>query len=458
MFTPAPPAEAVPLAQGRTPTSAGSSQSTLDFEEPKDADGEPAELTSRPRTAVNIMKTIIGAGIFATPAALERAGFVFGLFMICGVGLFIYFTVMILVKASEKTRTRSLQSLVNVCFGSAGEIFLNLVLFVVAWSSMAAYTVIIGDVIPDILHHSVGGDAGRDSLSPAVNWLISRRAQVLFWSWLVLFPISLAKSLARLAKFSIVALVGIVFIIISVLVTAPSLSGTASAGSESISFVIVSGIPGAVSIISFAYICQHNILLNYASLRRPSVPRFESVVRMSMVITVILTIAIGMAYLTFREQSEPNILNSFPRDIGIITVCRLIFALDMFFTYPLELFIARDTIEQAFFRKFSESKTRHVVITFLLVASTVAVGLTTCELGMILELGGGIAGSFIAFVIPAAIWIKSHSISGEPLSRKSQIMYGMVIMFGILLMVTTISVQISESLDPARQRKDCEFQ
>jgi sodium-coupled neutral amino acid transporter 11 len=55
---------------------------------------------------------------------------------------------------------------------------------------------------------------------------------------------------------------------------------------------------------------------------------------------------------------------------------------------------------------------RHFLITFFLVASTVVVGLTTCELGMILELGGGLGGSFIAFIIPGGLWIKANKIAG----------------------------------------------
>jgi sodium-coupled neutral amino acid transporter 11 len=68
-----------------------------------------------------------------------------------------------------------------------------------------------------------------------------------------------------------------------------------------------------------------------------------------MVIVVISTITIGLSWLVFKEKSQANILNAFPRDLPIITMCRLLFALDMVLTYPLELFIARDTIQMAFF-------------------------------------------------------------------------------------------------------------
>jgi sodium-coupled neutral amino acid transporter 11 len=185
-------------------------------------------------------------------------GFIFGMIFVCFLGLLIYFTIMTLVKSALLTRASTLQQLVNICFGRTGEIGLNIVLFVTAWTSMAAYTVIIGDVLPDILHHAIGGDNGRDSLSPFVNWIISRRSMVLFTSWLVLFPISLAKSLAKLARFSLIALAGITIIVASILASSPGLINTTFAGTSGITFINISGIPGGISILCFAFVCHHN--------------------------------------------------------------------------------------------------------------------------------------------------------------------------------------------------------
>jgi hypothetical protein len=104
-----------------------------------------------------------------------------------------------------------------------------------------------------------------------------------------------------------------------------------------------------------------------------------------------------------------------------------------------------------------ESNLRHGLITFLLVASTVVVGLTTCELGMILELGGGLGGSFVAFIIPAGLWIRSNKLSGSALTRRDLILYSSIVAFGVSLLVSTIGLQIGDYFDVNKVRKDCKF-
>jgi sodium-coupled neutral amino acid transporter 11 len=210
----------------------------------------------------------------ATPSALDKCGFMFGMVVVFCLGILFYFTIMTLVKSANLVRASNLQELVNVCYGRVGEVGLNIVLFVTAWyailslqrrTSMAGYTVILGDVLPDVLHHAIGGDDGRGNLSPFVNWLISRRAQVLLVSWLVLFPVSLARSLSALAKYSIIALSGITVIVASILATAPGLRGTDFAGTGGVTGIRLSGIPGAVSILSFAFVCHHNSISSLQS-------------------------------------------------------------------------------------------------------------------------------------------------------------------------------------------------
>ena len=81
---------------------------------------------------------------------------------------------------------------------------------------------------------------------------------VLLTSWLVLFPISLAKSLAKLARFSIIALAGIAIILASILASAPGLTNTSFAGTGGVTTIRFSGIPGGISILCFAFVCHHN--------------------------------------------------------------------------------------------------------------------------------------------------------------------------------------------------------
>jgi amino acid permease len=52
---------------------------------------ESIELQSAIKTGMNVMKTTIGAGMFAAAYACEAGGFLFGLIIIIGLAIVFYF-------------------------------------------------------------------------------------------------------------------------------------------------------------------------------------------------------------------------------------------------------------------------------------------------------------------------------------------------------------------------------
>lgn len=163
-------------------------------------------------------------------------------------GAIFYWSILTLAKASQKSKTKDIQSLARHCFGAPGVIVLNASLIFITWGSIAAYTVILGDVLPDVLHQLI------ETSDPAVRFIISRRGMVIIFSVLVLYPVSAQKSLANLAKFSFVGLSAIVFIIASVIISAPLLPEEWKGDmSNPPPFIEVEGIQSALSTFAFAY-------------------------------------------------------------------------------------------------------------------------------------------------------------------------------------------------------------
>ena len=262
---------------------------------------------------------------------------------------------------------------------------------------------------------------------------------------------------------------GVFTIVISILVIAPNLPNSQKGTSDALTIIKPFGIAGGISVIAFAFICQHNILLNYESLKDASVRKFRGVVGVSLGMTVVSIFAIGMAFLVFKEKSKANILNNFPNDIGWINFCRFLFALDMFFTYPLELFIIRDTLDQWFF-KGEGTWRRHFVLTFGLVLSTMGMALIVCgkisspfdsyftcslDMGVLFELTGGVAGGLIAFIIPSACYVQANRMMGRSVSRRQLITHTSFILFGVALMCITVVLVIRERVLGVESHKVC---
>ena len=99
---------------------------------------------------------------------------------------------------------------------------------------------------------------------------------------------------------------------------------------------------GRVGVISFAFVCHHNSLLIYGSLRTPTMDRFARVTHYSTAISMVacLSMALG-GYVTFGDMTKGNVLNNFPTDNIMVNIARLCFGLNMITTLPLECFVCR---------------------------------------------------------------------------------------------------------------------
>jgi solute carrier family 38 (sodium-coupled neutral amino acid transporter), member 11 len=136
-----------------------------------------------------------------------------------------------------------------------------------------------------------------------------------------------------------------------------------------------------------------------------------------------------------------NILNMFSNTSVTINIARALFAMDMFLTYPLELFIARNTIfkvaEILLPQRFGKGPVAlwlHILMTFILVTTTTVIGVSTCNLGAVLDLTGGFAAAGIAFIFPSACMIK---LNKGPFFTKANMPHIICVVFGLFVLIMT---------------------
>lgn len=68
---------------------------------------------------------------------------------------------------------------------------------------------------------------------------------------------------------------------------------------------IESGIPSAIGVISFAFVCHHNSLLIYGSLARPTLDRFANLTHFSTGFSVVASLAMALCgFLVFAEKTQ----------------------------------------------------------------------------------------------------------------------------------------------------------
>jgi sodium-coupled neutral amino acid transporter 11 len=241
------------------------------------------------------------------------------------------------------------------------------------------------------------------------------------------------RDISKLAKASAFAMVALVFILLAVIIEGPLVDSSLRAP-PSLDF-IHSGFLQAVGVISFAFVCHHNSFLIYGSLIKPTLDRWEIVTHISTSLSWLFSLAMALAgYLIFGAKTEGNILNNYASDSVLMNFARLAFAANMFTTFPLECFVCREVIEHYFFPKQVISYRFHTLVTVSLTLVALAISLTTCDLGVVLEITGCFSATALAYILPPACYLKLAD--GDMLSSK-KIWPLACACFGFLVMIVS---------------------
>jgi sodium-coupled neutral amino acid transporter 11 len=69
---------------------------------------------------------------------------------------------------------------------------------------------------------------------------------------------------------------------------------------------------------------DHNSLLIYGSLKKPTLDRFATVTHYSTAVSLCMCVAMGVAgFLSFGSKTQGNVLNNFPSDNIMVNIARL---------------------------------------------------------------------------------------------------------------------------------------
>jgi sodium-coupled neutral amino acid transporter 11 len=206
------------------------------------------------------------------------------------------------------------------------------------------------------------------------------------------------------------------------------------------SILIHSGIFEAIGVISFAFVCHHNSLLIYGSLRKPTIDRFSRVTHYSTSISLVACLLMALSgYLTFGDKTLGNVLNNFPNDNIMVNIARLCFGLNMLTTLPLEAFVCREVMNNYWFPEEHYHPNRHVIFTTALVVSAMMLSLMTCDLGIVFELFGATSACALAYILPPLCFIKLTKRSGKTYLAIAVVVFGCAVM-GISVVKTAAKI------------------
>ncbi|KIJ39913.1 hypothetical protein M422DRAFT_174440 [Sphaerobolus stellatus SS14] len=353
----------------------------------------------------NMANSILGAGSsIRLPYAVRQAGFFTGLILLVALSAVTDWTIRLIVVNAKMSGRNSYIAIMDHCFGSSGRAAVSFFQFAMAFGGMCAFGIIIGDTIPHVI---ISIFPGIHKI-PVLSLFTNRQFVIGFCTVTVSYPLSLYRDIHKLSRASGLALVGMIVIVIAVIIeganVTPELRGSSA---PSVRFSIVTPrITEAIGVISFAFVCHHNSLLIYGGLRTPTLDRFAFVTHISTALSLVSCLALAVpGFLVFTDKTAGNILNNFASDDTLINVARFCFGMNMFTTFPLELFVCREVIEQYFFPHEPFNYQRHMLFTTSISFAAMFIAIITCDLGSMLEITGGVSATALAYIFPAACYI-----------------------------------------------------
>ncbi|KAK3112735.1 hypothetical protein LTR53_010660 [Teratosphaeriaceae sp. CCFEE 6253] len=429
-----------------------------------DLDFNPEDLleSARPKSGLrsaffNMANSIIGAGIIGQPYAFKQAGLLTGVLLLVVLTITVDWTIRLIVTNSKLSGSDSFQATMEHCYGKSGLIAISVAQWAFAFGGMVAFCIIIGDTIPHVLA------AVFPSLEATpVLWLLTdRRAIIVLFVLCLSYPLSLYRDIAMLAKASTFALISMIVIILTVVTQGP-IQPANLRGQLRGSLILNDGVFQAIGVISFAFVCHHNSLLIYGSLKTPTMDRFARVTHYSTAISMVACMAMALGgYLSFGDRTQGNVLNNFPTNNVVVNIARLCavttlhtcpaaktltmyrrcFGLNMITTLPLECFVCREVMTTYYFPHEPYQPNRHLIFTTSLVVSAMTMSLITCDLGIVFELVGATSACALAYILPPLCFVKLTK-------RRTWETYGayVCITFGCVVMLISIIQSVAKMI------------
>ena len=319
---------------------------------------------------------------------------------------------------------RTFEDLASYPFDKVGRIFILTNMLILAYGAMLAYLLIIKDTVPPIVRSILHLHTTNNS--------VYQNAVLIVSSVVVILPLALKRDMASLSIFSSFSVSADVILTIFIIAYAPIRSSVHSAGG--LGYILShhaiqpSTLFIAVGILSTAMSCQHSCFIISESLSNKTQKRWAKVTGSSLLVAGFLTAVLGVAgYLGFGEKTQGDVLNNFDQDHYEANFARFLLAITMFFTYPMESFVARHVLVVLFHdgdmdgHHLNENATddttlspqnnicfcfsRRHILSMSIFLATLLPAVILSDIGPVLSITGSIGGSCLCYIAPGLVYL-----------------------------------------------------
>lgn len=380
--------------------------------------------------SISLLKTILGAGLLAMPAAMATVGWLGGTVLIVGSALLAQLGLVALARCGERLgRGTSISSIAKVAHPGLARL-IDAALVLKCFGVAVSYLVVIGDMVPSI---AAACGTQHPLLLSRAFWICAAMGLV--------GPLAFLRNLDSLKYTSLAGLGAVVYMC----AVAAANYGAAPAlppGSGPVALAPPSAAAlKHFSIFIFAFTAHQNICTIQSEAAIPTAAFMTRVIRWSVGLSAAAYAAFSViCYATYGATTLSNVFLNFPAFRLEMVAGRLLYTLLSAFSYPLLTHPCRASLlnllplgEGA---KLRHAGSLHRATTAAIVAGSLAAALALHDLGTISALIGTFIGIPICYIVPGLLYARltAHEAGPVPLRRACLAMAG----FGTAAMLVSV--------------------
>eukprot|EP01039_Chlorochromonas_danica_P005480 gene5480-6032_t len=287
------------------------------------------DYTTVNQTALNIIYSMINAGIISLPYAASQGGIPFYAIIVILISIMSAYTSIMVISMANEQKVRTLEDLAECAFGPRGFFAVSFFQILFSFALMAITLDVFTDIMVDVFHNS-----------PYQYWILTDRIGQLLLGSVVVIPLCLMKtSMSSMRWTSYVTVCALIAALVAVITTYLADSNKAD------------------TIITSRDLLEEKVMTVYSSLRQRSVPRWQRAVKKAYFVLIVLYLFFGIfGYIAIRRMgNDLSNVNFFLSDGDerkvIFDPVRVMVAFSLLLTIPVDCLVATTTWRR-FFSKY----------------------------------------------------------------------------------------------------------
>jgi amino acid permease len=388
------------------PSQTENQEDTLGNNEPIDPETLDIDNPNRVKrfaTIMNLLNSLLGAGILSVPSSFTNVGLVPSIILLVFIAILSYYATSMVMRLQLETFTSGLDELSLKVTGKIGQGILSVLTLIFLESALMSYLILGGNMITSWLKLANIKSFNIEDLWP-------RAIMILIYSIVLPIALSIPRSIKILSYFSTATVFFIAFFVIAMVIKAGTDWDKMSNlyPNKKVSYA-------KFDISVFSALSIYGLTFSLPIVALPIVNNYHHSVHKRNVVGIVATVLCFIlvvipsviGYLMFGDKTKGNVLENFDDGDVLILLVRIGFFLVVSFSYPCVAQPVMGSWGQVIFKDNDAtmlSTGKRTVVQFITHIIPLIIAMFLPEAKPVLAVGGAIGGCVVDFVYPPIIW------------------------------------------------------